>query len=230
VITCADLAKVIDHTLLKPEATTGDVLKLCDEAAAFNFTAICINPIHVRAASERLAGTGIKVGAVIGFPLGANTTATKAAEAAGAVMAGAEELDMVMSIGLIKEGREEEVIKDITAVRQAAHALRTGVILKVILETSLLTREELILACRLSVAGGADYVKTSTGFGPRGASVEDVLLMSQAVGPGIGVKASGGIRSLDFVIDLLGAGATRIGTSSGAAIMEQAASLPGKEV
>ena len=136
---------------------------------------------------------------------------------------------MVMNIGLLKEGREDAVINDVATVKKASRVLRPEVILKVILETGLLTREELVLACRLAVAGGADYVKTSTGFGPGGASVEDVLLMHQAASPEVGVKASGGIRSLEFVIDLLGAGASRIGTSSGAVIMEQAALLLGKE-
>ena len=220
----ASLAKLIDHTILKPAATNQEILKLCDEAVTYGFVSVCVNPVHVAPAAVRMAGSGVRVGTVIGFPLGATTTRVKVAEAVEAAMSGAEELDMVLNIGYIKEGREKDVHGDIAAVRSAVDDLKPGIILKVIIEAGLLTDVEIVRACHLAVAAGADYVKTSTGFGPGGATPGQVGLMHKTVGPGCGVKASGGIRTFKAVEELLAAGASRIGTSSGIAIMQQAAS------
>lgn len=220
----ARLARLIDHTILKPDATSQEVLKLCDEAIAHDFILVCVNPVHVAPSVVRLADSGVKVGTVIGFPLGATTTRVKIAEAVEATLSGAEELDMVINIGFLKEGREVEVHADIAAVRSAVTDLQTGIILKVIIEAGLLSDAEIVRACHLAVAAGADYVKTSTGFGPGGATPDQVSLMRKTVGPNCGVKASGGIRTFKAVKELLAAGANRIGTSSGIAIMQQAAS------
>lgn len=218
------LARLIDHTILKPDATSQDIIKLCDEAINYSFVSVCVNPVHVTSSVIKLAGSGVRVGTVIGFPLGATTTRVKAAEAIEAVMSGAEELDMVLNIGYLRECREKDVHGDIAAVRSAVADIKTGIILKVIIEAGLLTDKEIVQACRLAVAAGADYVKTSTGFCSGGATPNQVSLMRKTVGPGIGVKASGGIRTLKAVEELLAAGASRIGTSSGIAIMQQAAS------
>lgn len=209
------LSAYIDHTMLKPEATTEDILKLCAEAARYEFAAVCINPCHVKTAVKALQGTLVKVCTVIGFPLGATTTAVKAFETAEAVAAGAAEVDMVINIGALKGGDETYVQEDIAAVVKAAR----GRTVKVILETALLTTEEKVLACRLARQAGAHFVKTSTGFGPGGATAEDISLMREAVGPDLGVKASGGVRTRQAALQMINAGATRIGTSSGVTIV-----------
>ncbi|NOY05772.1 MAG: deoxyribose-phosphate aldolase [Chlorobi bacterium] len=213
-----DLAGYIDHTLLKQDATAKDIQCLCGEAVAYHFASVCVNPCRVRMAADFLKGSSVKVCTVIGFPLGANETETKAFEARKAIEAGADELDMVLNIGLLKDGKEEFVRKDITAVVQVAK--ERGAIVKVILETCLLTRDEKSRACGLCKEAGADYVKTSTGFSASGATVEDVELLRREVGADMGVKASGGIRTRQQALDMIHHGATRIGTSSGIAIVQ----------
>lgn len=212
------LAARIDHTLLRPEATPADIDRLCEEALRYGCAAVCVNPIYVARAAARLAGTPIKVATVVGFPLGASLTATKVAEAALALSQGAREIDVVMPIGLLKAGEIEMVRADLQAVAAVCHA--AGALCKVILETGLLTPEEKTLAARLAVEAGADFVKTSTGFGPGGATAEDVALLRRVVGPSIGVKAAGGIRTAEQAIAMLEAGASRLGTSATVAILE----------
>jgi deoxyribose-phosphate aldolase len=209
------LSAYIDHTILKPDATTADIVKLCAEAVKYRFAAVCINPCHVVTAVQELRGTPVKVCTVIGFPLGATTSAVKAFEAAEAVAAGAAEVDMVLNIGALKGGDEAYILADIAAVVEAAR----GSTVKVILETALLTEEEKVLACRLAQKAGAHYVKTSTGFGPGGATAGDIRLMRETVGPAMGVKASGGVRTREAALEMIDAGATRIGTSSGITIL-----------
>lgn len=210
------MASYIDHTLLKPEATEEQVLVLCAEARKYNFYSVCINSSYVSVAAKALKGSAVKVCAVVGFPLGAATTATKAFEAREAVENGASEIDMVIHIGALKSGNEGYVAEDIAAVVEAAG----GNIVKVIIETGLLTDEEKIIACRLADQAGAHFVKTSTGFGPGGATIADIALMRETVGPLLGVKASGGVRTPEAARQMIEAGATRIGTSSGIAIIE----------
>ncbi len=212
------LAAQIDHTLLRPEATPADIDRLCEEALRYGCAAVCVNPIYVARAAARLAGTPIKVATVVGFPLGASLTATKVAEATLALSQGAQEIDVVMPIGLLKAGEIEMVRADLQAVAAVCHA--AGALCKVILETGLLTPEEKTLAARLAVEAGADFVKTSTGFGPGGATIEDVALLRRVVGPSIGVKAAGGIRTAEQAIAMLEAGASRLGTSATVAILE----------
>ncbi|SOC20829.1 deoxyribose-phosphate aldolase [Ureibacillus xyleni] len=209
-------ASLIDHTLLKPEATKSQIEKLCDEAKKYEFASVCVNPTWVSVSAQLLKGTNVKVCTVIGFPLGATTSDVKAFETKNAIENGAQEIDMVINIGALKEGQYQLVGDDIKAVVEAAN----GTLVKVIIETSLLTDEEKIKACELSVEAGADFVKTSTGFSTGGALVEDVALMRKTVGPTIGVKASGGVRSLEDMQKMIEAGATRIGASSGVAIMQ----------
>ncbi len=209
-----DLRRMIDHTLLKPEATAADIRALCEEAKERNFKAVCIPPRFVPLAKEQLQKTDTVVCTVIGFPLGYNTTAQKAAEAREAVEAGADEVDMVLAVGALKEGDTAYVEEDIRAVRAASE----GRILKVILETCLLTKEEIVKACEICKALGVAFVKTSTGFNKGGATVEDVALMKKTVG-NIGVKASGGIRDTQTALAMIEAGATRIGASAGIAIV-----------
>lgn len=210
-----NLNKYIDHTLLKPEATSAMIDKLCDEAKQHDFASVCVNPFWVKRAAERLAGSQVAVCTVIGFPLGANTPEVKAAETRDAIANGAAEIDMVLNVGALKSGDQESVKRDIAAVVNAAG----GVLVKVILETGLLTDEEKVVACKLCVEAGANFVKTSTGFGPGGATVEDVALMRKTVGPAIGVKASGGVRDRSTALAMIKAGATRIGASAGIAIV-----------
>lgn len=210
-----NLAGYIDHTLLKPEATEADILKLCREAIRYRFKTVCVNPAYVRTACAALQGSPVKVCTVIGFPLGATTTAVKAFEAAEAVAGGAAEIDMVLNVGMLKSGNTKYVTTEVAAVVEAA----AGRTVKVILETGLLSESEKVLACRLAKEGGAHFVKTSTGFGPGGATVSDVRLLRETVGPAMGVKASGGVRTCEAARELLAAGATRIGTSSGIAII-----------
>ncbi|PAQ16540.1 deoxyribose-phosphate aldolase [Bacillaceae bacterium SAOS 7] len=211
------VAKMIDHTLLKADATKEEVSKLCEEAKTYEFASVCINPTWVSYASEQLKGTPVKVCTVIGFPLGAMTSEVKAFETKNAIENGAEEVDMVINIGALKDGDYETVLKDIQAVTSAA---KGKALTKVIIETCLLTDEEKQKACELAVKAGTDYVKTSTGFSTGGATVADITLMRQAVGPNIGVKASGGVRSKEDAENMIKAGATRIGASSGVKIVQ----------
>ncbi|WP_046721566.1 deoxyribose-phosphate aldolase [Heyndrickxia coagulans] len=212
-----NLAAYIDHTLLKPEATEKDILKLTAEAAQYHFASVCIHPYWVKLAARELAGTGVKVCTVIGFPLGATTAETKAFETKKAIEDGADEIDMVINIGALKSGDIEAVEADIRAVVEAAQ----GKLVKVIIETCLLTNEEKELACRLAVKAGAHFVKTSTGFSTGGATIEDVKLMRQTVGDKAGVKASGGIHTKAEAEAMIEAGATRIGASSGVKIVSE---------
>lgn len=213
----SEIARLIDHTLLKPDANSGQIVKLCAEAREHGFASVCVNPYWVAVAARELAGSAVKTCTVIGFPLGANSTATKIYETADAIRKGAQEIDMVMNIGALESGDLDAVLADIRAVTEETHG--AGGIVKVILETCLLTDAQKVTACRLAVEAGADYVKTSTGFSTGGATVEDVALMRATVGPSIGVKASGGVRSLADLRKMVEAGATRIGTSSGVAIV-----------
>jgi deoxyribose-phosphate aldolase len=215
-----DLAKYIDHTLLKPEATAADIDQLADEAREYGFASVCVNPTWVKRAAERLRGSEVKTTAVIGFPLGANTPEIKAMETRRALRDGAREVDMVINIGALKSGDYETVRKDIEKVVDAAH--EGGAIVKVILETSKLTDEEKVIASSLAKKAKADYVKTSTGFGGGGATVYDVALMRETIGPEMGVKASGGVRTAEEAEDMIAAGATRIGASAGVQIVGEA--------
>jgi deoxyribose-phosphate aldolase len=211
-----DPAKLIDHTLLKPAATQTDIKVLCDEAKQYRFCSVCVNPYWVSFAKEQLEGTNVKVCTVIGFPLGANTTAVKKEETKDAVSNGADEIDMVLNIGALKSGDTNVVAADIQAVRKACKKQ----ILKVIIETSQLTEEEKITACKLAAEAGADFVKTSTGFTGGGATAADVALMRRSIPDSMQVKASGGIRSRQDFEAMVAAGATRIGASSGVKIVE----------
>lgn len=209
-------AKFIDHTLLKPESTRQQIDQIIDEAKEFNFKSICVNPTHVKYAAERLNDSGVLVCTVIGFPLGATTTATKIFETEDAIKNGASEIDMVINIGALKDGRFEEVQKDIEGVVGAANEKTV----KVIIETVLLSDEEKVKASELAKAAGADFVKTSTGFAGGGATPEDVKLMKDTVGDELEVKASGGVRSLEDFNKMIDAGATRIGASAGVQIIQ----------
>ena len=212
-----DLAKYIDHTLLGADATADDIDQLCAEAERYGFASVCINPTWVKRAANNLRGTGVPVCTVIGFPLGATTTEVKAMEARKALRDGAREIDMVINIGALKSGDHELVYDDIARVVDAAHEV--GAMCKVILETALLSDEEKVIASALAKRAKADFVKTSTGFGPGGATVYDVALMRETVGPEMGVKASGGVRTADDAEDMIAAGATRIGASAGVQIV-----------
>ncbi len=209
------LEKYIDHTLLKPDATEEQIRRLCNEAKDFHFAAVCVNPTWVKSCAEILKGTDVKICAVVGFPLGANLSEIKAEEARLAVADGAPEIDMVMNIGAMKSGKFRQVQGDIRTVRQAA----PDAILKVIIETCLLTNDEKWFACQMAERAGADFVKTSTGFSTQGATIPDIMLMRKTVGPKIGVKASGGIKTYEDAKKMIDAGASRIGTSSGVAII-----------
>lgn len=211
-----NIARMIDHTLLKPEATKAQIETLCQEAKEYTFASVCVNPTWVKTAAELLAGTEVKVCTVIGFPLGANTPEVKAFETKNAIENGATEVDMVINIGALKDKNYDLVEKDIRAVVEAAN----GVLTKVIIEACLLTDEEKAIACELSVKAGADFVKTSTGFSTGGATAADIALMRKTVGPNIGVKASGGVRSAEDAKTMVENGASRIGASSGIAIVK----------
>lgn len=213
-------AAYIDHTLLKPEATASQIDALCQEARQHQFASVCIHPTHVARAATALRGSSVQVCTVIGFPLGQNTTAVKVAETVNALQNGASEIDMVINLSWVKDKLDGQIAEEIQAVKRACGTK----ILKVILETCLLNDEEKVRACRCAVKGGADFVKTSTGFSTGGATVADVALMRKTVGPKIGVKASGGIRSLEDMKAMIAAGATRIGTSSGVKILSGATS------
>ena len=216
-----DWASLVDHTLLKPEATDDDIKKLCEEAATYHFASVCVNPTWVRVASCNLRGTGVPVCTVIGFPLGATLPDVKAYEARRAILDGAKEVDMVLNVGALKSGDDCLVEYDIRSVVQVAHEY--NVICKVIIETALLTDEEKVRACVAAKNAGADFVKTSTGFSKGGATVADVALMRRTVGSELGVKASGGVKGLDDARKMVEAGATRIGASVGVKIAQEAA-------
>jgi deoxyribose-phosphate aldolase len=213
----ADLAMYIDHTLLKPDATAADIDRLCAEAVQHRFASVCINPVWVPRAAANLKGTAIPVASVIGFPFGATMPEIKAHEARQVIRAGAREIDMVINIGALKSGMHDTVQADIAAVSDACH--ESGALNKVIIETALLTDREKVIACQLARQAKADFVKTSTGYAAGGATVFDVALMRETVGPRIGVKASGGIRTKDDVEEMIAAGATRIGASAGVKIV-----------
>lgn len=215
-----DIAKYIDHTLLKPEATPAEIEKLCQEAKEYHFAAVCINPPYVKECAQLLRGSDVAIAVVVGFPLGAHTTEAKVFEAQQAITEGAREIDMVINIGALKSKQDQLVRDDIRTVVDAAH--RQGAIVKVIIEAALLNDEEKIRACGFAREAHADFVKTSTGFGPGGATVHDVELMSKAVKGELGVKAAGGIRTLEQAEAMIKAGATRIGASAGIKIVEQA--------
>jgi deoxyribose-phosphate aldolase len=216
----AEIARMIDHTLLKPDATQEQIAQLCYEARKFGFAAVCVNPAWVKLCSQLLRGSPVHVCTVVGFPLGATPPEVKAYEAQQAIDDGAVEVDMVINIGALKSKDYAMVERDIATVARTSHA--GGAILKVIIEAALLTDEEKVVACQLAKAAGADYVKTSTGFGPGGATVHDVELMRHAVGPEMGIKAAGGIRSYKDVKAMVTAGATRIGASAGVKIVQEA--------
>ncbi len=213
----ATIAKMIDHTLLKADATSEQIDKLCSEAKEYHFASVCVNPVWVGKCAQLLKNTDVKVCTVIGFPLGASTSETKAFETNNAIENGATEVDMVINIGALKKGDNDLVERDIRAIVEVA---KGKALTKVIIETCLLTEEEKIQACELSVKAGADFVKTSTGFSTGGATVADIALMRKTVGPAIGVKASGGVRSAEDAKRMIEAGATRIGASSGIAIVK----------
>lgn len=217
-----ELARYIDHTNLRPYATRGDIMKLCDEAIKYGFYAVCVNPYRVKLAKDYLRekNADVKVASVIGFPLGATPTEVKVFEAERALEDGADELDMVINIGALKDRDYEYVRGDIGEVVKVAH--ERGAKVKVIIETCYLTEEEKVKACELAKEAGADFVKTSTGFGTGGAKVEDVRLMRRVVGPDMGVKAAGGIRTFQKALEMIEAGANRIGASSSVKIMESA--------
>jgi deoxyribose-phosphate aldolase len=217
----SSIAALIDHTLLKPEATAADIRKVCAEARDYRFASVCVNPYWVRLVAGELAGSPVKVCSVVGFPLGASATEIKVAETAAAIRDGAQEIDMVLNIGELRGGNRDAVRGDIRAVVEAAHA--AGAIVKVILETALLNDEQKIAASLLAKEAGADFVKTSTGFGPSGATAADVALMRRTVGPETGVKASGGVRTLEDLQAMVAAGASRVGASASVKIVEATA-------
>ncbi len=212
-----DLARFIDHTLLRPDATAEDVDRLCEEARRFGFAAVCVNPTWVRRCARSLRGSGVRVASVVGFPFGAGTTEVKAMEARRAIRDGAREIDMVINVGALRSGDHDLVRRDIEKVMDACH--EAGALGKVIIEAALLTDEEKVVVSHLASLARADYVKTSTGYGPGGATVHDVLLMRETVGPKLGVKAAGGIRSAEDVREMIAAGATRIGASASVQIV-----------
>lgn len=214
-----ELNRYFDHTLLKPDATSEQIRKLCAEAKKYEFASVCVNPCYIPLAKKELEGSIVKVCTVIGFPLGAMRTAAKAYEAKEAIEAGADEVDMVINVGKAKEGDFAAVADDIAAVKKACG----NTLLKVILETCLLTKEEIVACCKAAMEAGADYVKTSTGFSKAGATPEDVALMRQTVGDKLGVKASGGVHNLAEAKAMIEAGASRIGASASVVVMEEAA-------
>ena len=217
-ITRGELAKVIDHSLLRPELTEQDVIDGCKLAARYDVATVCVKPCHVRLAAEMLQGTDVKVSTVIGFPHGSNLTAIKVAEAKAAMDDGAVELDMVLNFGQLRSGKADEVRQDIQAVCEAARA--RGAKVKVILENAYLDDDQKILACKLSELAGADWVKTSTGFAPSGATLGDLRLMRANVSPKVQVKAAGGVRTLDSLLAVIDAGVTRCGATATAAILD----------
>jgi deoxyribose-phosphate aldolase len=217
-LTLEQLAKTIDHSLLRPELTDEDVTAGCDLARRYNVASVTVKPYHVALAARLLAGSDVKVGTVVGFPHGSHTTATKVFEAKDAIANGAEELDMVINIGALRSGQDDLVRDDIRAVVDAAG---DKAIVKVILENHYLTDEEKVRACHLAEEAGAHYVKTATGFAPTGATIEDLKLMRASVGPDVGVKAAGGVRSLDAALEVIAVGATRFGATRTESILEE---------
>lgn len=213
------ISKMIDHTLLKPDATRDEIIKLCNEAVEYGFYSVCINPSYVKLAKDKLNGTDVKIATVIGFPLGSTTLEVKAFEVRESIKNGADELDMVINIGALKGKEYDLVEKEITAVVNEANE---KALVKVIIETCLLNKEEIIKACEIAKKADADFVKTSTGFSTGGATVEDVQLMRKVVGESMGVKASGGIRDYDTAIKMINAGANRIGASASVKIVSSA--------
>lgn len=220
-----DMAKYVDHTLLKPQASQAQIKKVCDEAIQYNFASVCVNPNYIEFAAKQLHGSGVAPCVVIGFPLGATTPEVKAVETCTVISLGAKEVDMVVNIGAIKSGNLQLVKRDIDAVVNAAGG---RALVKVIIETCLLTDEEKVKACTIAKLAGADFVKTSTGFSTGGATEEDVKLMRQTVGPDMGVKASGGVRDYESAVRMVEAGATRLGTSSGVKIVSGISGAKGK--
>ena len=218
--TDGSMAHMIDHTLLKPDATQDEIAQLCYEARKYGFASVCVNPGNAALCAQLLKGSGVPVCVVVGFPLGATSTETKVFEAQQAIREGATEVDMVINVGALKSRDYELVERDIASVARACHA--GNAILKVIIEAALLTDEEKVVASQLTKVAGADFVKTSTGFGPGGATLEDVALMRRVVGPTIGVKAAGGIRSYEDAQQMIAAGASRIGASASVRIMQEA--------
>jgi len=217
-----DLARLIDHTMLKPDAVPAEIEQLCDDAIRYHFASVCLNPSYVPLAAAKLAETDIAVCTVVGFPLGATTTTAKVCEAEQALEDGATEIDMVLHIGALKAGQRDIVREDISGVVDVVH--EGGGLVKVIIETALLTDEEKALACRLAREADANFVKTSTGFAAEGAKIDDVRLMRETVGPRLGVKAAGGIHSYDEAMGMVNAGANRLGASAGIKIVEGAPS------
>jgi deoxyribose-phosphate aldolase len=213
------VARLIDHTLLKPEAAEADVTRLCEEALRWNFASVCVNPYWAPLCASLLAGSPVHVCTVIGFPLGANAPMIKLAEAELALQSGAQELDMVQNVGALRSGHMAAVDKEIEDLAKRVH--HAGASLKVILETCLLSEDEIVWSCRIAARAGADFVKTSTGFSTSGATAAHVRRMRETVGPGMGVKASGGVRTLAALREMVAAGANRIGTSSGVAILRE---------
>jgi deoxyribose-phosphate aldolase len=219
-----EVAGLIDHTLLKPDATANDIERLCREAAEFHFATVCVNPTWVAFCARLLRGTGVGVCCVVGFPLGANTPDTKQYETRRAIFDGATEIDMVLNVGALKSGDLRLVEQDIEGVTSACRS--AGVVSKVIIEAALLSDEEKVTASTLTKAAGADFVKTSTGFGPGGATIGDVMLMRRIVGDTIGVKAAGGVRDLEQMRAMVAAGATRVGASAGVRIVKESRGEP----
>ncbi len=221
-VTCSgvtpDIAKLVDHTLLKPDATEAQIRALCGEAREYGFATVCVNPTWVRLCAELLQGSGVGVTTVVGFPLGATSTPAKVYEARQAIVDGADEIDMVLNIGALKGGDDRRAMEDVAAVATECHS--QGALLKVILENGYLTDDEKTRACQLCVQAGADYVKTATGFGPGGATPSDVALMRATVGDVAGVKAAGGIRTLADAYNMAKAGATRLGASAGVKLVQ----------
>lgn len=215
-MTPEQIAAMIDHTLLKADGTQKDIIKLCEEAKQYKFATVCVNPYWVSLAAQELEGSGVGITTVIGFPLGSSSTLIKGVEAREAIANGATEIDMVLNVGAMKSGDFAAVERDI---REVAQACNGKAIMKVIIETCYLTDEEKQLAAELSKSAGADFVKTSTGFGTSGATLKDIQLIRNAIGDAMGIKASGGVRDLPFALQLIEAGATRLGTSSGIALV-----------
>lgn len=218
--TDGSMAHMIDHTLLKPDATQDQIAQLCYEARKYGFASVCINPANVKLCAQLLKDSGVPVCTVVGFPLGATSTETKVFEAQQAVRDGATEVDMVINVGALKSRDYELVERDIASIARVCHA--GNAMLKVIIEAALLTDEEKVIGCQLAMVAGADFVKTSTGFGPGGATLEDVALMRRVVGPTMGVKAAGGIRTYEDAQKMIAAGASRIGASASVRIMQEA--------
>jgi len=219
-----EIAHLIDHTLLKPDATVQQITQLCHEALLYNFASVCVNPTHIKLVAKLLKNSDVKVCSVIGFPLGATPSQTKVFETEQVLNDGATEIDMVINIGALKGNDDDLVERDIAGVVRVAHS--RGALCKVIIEAGLLTNEEKVRACQLAKNAGADFIKTSTGFNTTGATIEDVALIRQTVGPSIGVKASGGISSLAVAQNMIAAGATRLGASAGVKIVQEAKQHP----